>query len=130
MSGNVAFTHKNCFDGAAAALIFHLKFPKAEIIEWEHGESIPAAESFSGKGVYMLDITMDTEVIEEIAKHAAYVTIVDHHPKAIEQAKRGFSRKNIHIVTPPNGNTASGAMLTLRYLFGTIAPQIEWVSLS
>lgn len=128
MSGNIALIHKNCFDGNAAGLIFHRKFPKAEILEWEYGDPVPTYESFRDRGVYLLDLTMDTEVIEAIAEYAAYVTIIDHHPKALRQAESGFTRKNIHIVTPTGGNTASGAMLALRYFFGTIATQIEWIS--
>ena len=122
----VGIYHANCFDGSMAAAIFLKCFPNARVFAYEYGDDLWALldevlSAATDIEYYLLDITLDDQDLERLADHSPdnIVTVIDHHPKAIYQAKRalkGCFDSRIVFITQCQDDPASGAQLAWRYL--------------
>jgi oligoribonuclease NrnB/cAMP/cGMP phosphodiesterase (DHH superfamily) len=72
--------HKDCADGFTAAWSFWKIFPNWEYYPAKHGD--PPPTNIKNREVYMVDFSYKKPVIEEMAKEAKYITIIDHHKSA------------------------------------------------
>lgn len=136
--------HANCFDGTMAAAIFECanqsrgRVFDAEYQKFDYDRDIGGVEKFRDKYLFVLDMTLPTEVLNEIATVAKSVIVIDHHPKAREQAsaKReapGSFADNVQFVTDSDIFRQSGAQLTWNYFFFGAETQpnvVRWVGKS
>lgn len=145
MAKYLVFFHANCFDGtlAAAVYIHYLRHLEAALsdykfIAWDYKEEITDFAQFEGCNVTLLDLTFREEAFEEVARLAAKVTVIDHHPRAhrqVEQYKVNPTPKlrelmrNVTFITDSEDNKQAGAPLTFRYLFPRrILPDVvRWI---
>ena len=71
--------HKNCpsKDGFAAAFAAWLKFgDTADYLAADYGDPVP---DVTGRDVYILDVSFPEEVLAEMSRQAASLTLLDHH---------------------------------------------------
>lgn len=109
----IVYYHARCFDGLMAALIFKRSFPNAKFIAHEYGDEIELISDHRYRDVYLLDLTFDDDRLKAIENVANSVTIIDHHPRALEQhaSRELFSDTTTFFV----GDEKSGAQLTWEY---------------
>ncbi len=131
--------HGNCFDGSMAAAVFRhanglSQRYDAEYQPLDYGCAIVNFNKFDGRDVFFLDITLPTEVLNEIAAVANSVTVIDHHPKAREQAasritEPGIFAANVLFVTDSDDAPQSGAQLVWNfYMDGKPQPDcVRWI---
>lgn len=75
--------HANCTDGAGSALSAYLVFgDSAEYVPVQHGHAPPEMEE--GAMIYIVDFSYSAEILLEMAEHAAFIQILDHHKTAKE----------------------------------------------
>ena len=78
-----SYTTQPCADGFTAAWVAHRHLAKAnrtpELFRGVYG--FPPAD-VAGREVYLLDFTYPRAVVEEMAKTAKHITILDHHETA------------------------------------------------
>lgn len=73
--------HANCTDGFTAAWAVWKRFPECEFFPGKYGQTPP---DVSGKNVVMVDFSYKKSVIDEMAKTAKSILILDHHKSAAE----------------------------------------------
>ena len=75
--------HGNCFDGTAAAWVAS-KFlvGKINYVPCAYGDPVPAKPLYENKHVYVIDFSFPRNVMEEMAKLANSLTVIDHHKTA------------------------------------------------
>lgn len=79
---NVVLYHKGCNDGIASAAAAADKFGHDAIyIPYQYGEPLP---DLTDKTVYVLDLSLPPETIEELYDVVDAMVIVDHHKTAID----------------------------------------------
>lgn len=135
--------HKNCFDGTMSAAIL-LKYGEHNerwangintIVPCSYQDDIGDLSQYAGKDLWLLDMTFDVERLEALAAVAANVLVIDHHPKARNQAEAYFRAQsrpvpdNLQFITDTEENPQSGAQLVWNYLYGT-QPQpdcVRWI---
>lgn len=72
--------HDNCADGFAAAWVVWKHFGgNVELHPGKYGEAPP---DVTGREVYIVDFSYPSDVIKEMSKTAAHITIIDHHKTA------------------------------------------------
>ena len=142
------FYHRSCFDGTMAAAIFlehiqlnHLDREDFEFIAWEYGDPVP---DVSGYRVILLDLTFDDADLEIVKDTAAYVLVVDHHPRVHQQVAKyrsgapfnggeglrdTLSLMKVDFCTDSPDNPQSGAQLTWNFfLRGKEQPDfVRWI---
>lgn len=94
-----------------AATIAKAVHPNANFIDYEYGDELPDSSTFRNKHLYLLDMTFDTIQLEQLLDVAAFITVIDHHPKAIQQRDL-IQGRNITLFV---GDDKSGAQLTWEY---------------
>lgn len=84
----IIITHKNCWDGAAAAWAAGTHFLHAnrpyQVFYCQYGDTPPSKEILSGKDVYILDFSFPKNVLLEIQRQARSLLVLDHHHTAKE----------------------------------------------
>jgi len=75
--------HKSCLDGFTSAWVVRNYFDKVNFHGGTYGET-PPWSIIDGRDVIMVDFSYKRPVIEEIAKRARSVLILDHHKTAEE----------------------------------------------
>lgn len=131
--------HSNCFDGSMAAAVFRhanglSQRYDAEYQPLDYGFAIVNFNKFDGRDVFFLDITLPTKVLNEIAAIANSVTVIDHHPKAREQAASQRTEPstfaaNVLFVTDNDDAPQSGAQLVWNFYMNAV-PQpdcVRWI---
>lgn len=113
----IVIYHKNCADGFAAAWVFHRYFDAPiDFHPGVYGEDPP---DVTDRTVFLVDFSYPVEVVEEMARTAGRVVLIDHHVTAINALKPLLDAGIIegHISTEH-----SGAMLAWTYLHGEYKP--------
>ena len=82
MTPDLVLYHANCPDGFAAAWAIWKKFPSALFVPVDHGQPLPVNPT--GRSVLIVDFSYPKPVLEEIAKTASAVQVLDHHITAKE----------------------------------------------
>lgn len=87
---NLVLFHKNCTDGRMSGFLLHLYFritnqlEDTEFLEFQYGDAIP---DFTGKDVYVVDLSIKPEILQvEISKAKSFL-MLDHHKSAIQDYK-------------------------------------------
>lgn len=117
----VVFYHKNCFDGLMSAVIAFERMVHGKVsvsplmLPYEYGDTLPSLDTFTDRRVYLLDLTFDTGTLIDIAWRASEVTVIDHHPKAIQQFKRREEFPNNITFFVDTEGSKSGCQLTWEY---------------
>lgn len=81
MSNVLIITHGNCRDGFCAAWVCYRKYPTAEFIHSNYGESTPDVK---GRDVIMVDFSYPRDVLEQMKADANSLLVLDHHKTAKE----------------------------------------------
>ena len=77
MSNNVVIYHGGCADGFAAAWCFYVWDSEATFWYGVHSKN-KRPPNVKNKNVYIVDFSYSLETMEQIAKDALSVTILDH----------------------------------------------------
>jgi uncharacterized protein len=114
MTRPLCIYHGLCADGFTAAWVVwkfygegHVDFHAAK-----HGESPPEVDD---REVYIVDFSYPRPVIEEMARHAKKLTVIDHHITAAQDLE-GFIR-NDGFVDGVFAMDTSGCLLTWEWFF-------------
>lgn len=83
MSKMLCIYHGNCADGFTAAWVVRKAMGEA-FVEFHPGVYQDPAPDVTGRHVLLVDFSYKRPVLEEMAKVAASITILDHHKSAIE----------------------------------------------
>ena len=115
--------HANCTDGFCAAWVAHKALEDGtEYLPAQYGDPIPSADKLLGRSVFILDFSWKRPQLEEMAKHAGHITILDHH-KTAEADLKGIEAElpDVQCIFDMG---RSGARLAWDYWFGgrTIVP--------
>lgn len=137
------FFHKNCFDGTMAAAVMVLKVCQSDLWKREETKFIPCSytddigdlDQYVNTRVLILDMTFDSERLEQLCRVASDVLVIDHHPKARAQVIEYFDLRtrpvppNLHFCTDTESNPRSGAQLTWDYFFDPAAQPdcVRWI---
>lgn len=122
---NLVIFHANCYDGFAAAQVVHDRWPSIELVNFygaTYGEKhIP---DVTGKVVLMVDFSYKRPIMEEMAKKAKSIQVIDHHETAaaeLAQFSVGSKYPNVEVVFDMDH---SGCVLTWMHLYqGAIIPK-------
>lgn len=109
--------HAGCPDGNGAAFAFYKKFGRTGVTYHAMKHADKFALDVTGKDVYMADLALKRNVINEIIAKANSLTILDHHISEYEELKdlECYNFSSNH----------SGAMMSWMYLFPNIpAPKM------
>lgn len=117
--------HGNCADGFTAAYIIWSKHPDWEFYPGVYGQEPP---DVAQRDVYMVDFSYKAHVIEQMAKHAYSITILDHHKSAEAdlsnewQLNRDIHNCDVNILFDMN---KSGARLVWEHFYTDVeAPRL------
>lgn len=113
--------HSNCTDGWCSAWLCHLVWPDAEFVHANYGWKPP---DVTDKDVLIVDFSYDRDVLEEMAKKAATIKVLDHHETA-ERNLEGLTYCTFDL-------SKSGAHMTWDHLVGEglLKPYELWPILS
>lgn len=114
MSDNVVIYHGGCTDGFTAAWCFYVMDPDATFWYGVHGKNKRPPEGVKGKDVYIVDFSYPLDVMEDLAKRARSVTILDHHASALPVEALIYSGT----IKGKIDTSRSGAALAFEYVFG------------
>ncbi len=96
--------HKSCIDGFGAAFALWKVVPEAMFVSAHYGHEPPNVD---GKRVAIVDFSYPRDVLEDMARRAEALIILDHH-KTAQEALEGFPNAIFDM-------TQSGAMLTHKW---------------
>ncbi len=124
MSKLYVIYHKNCPDGFGAALVLHEYFVTEQnmpvhFIPAGHGDALPDCD---GSDVYLVDFSYPRKVMEELAKRAKQVTVIDHHISAeedLEGLDKAFGNVDLHF-----DQHHSGAVLSWKFFYQRPVPKL------
>ena len=77
---NICIYHNNCLDGFAAA--WAVRYALADNVEFYKGIHQQAPPDVTGLDVFLVDFSYKKDVLENMLKTAASITILDHHISA------------------------------------------------
>lgn len=104
-----------CADGFGAAWAIRQKWPKCEFMPAQYGDEPPET---SGKHVLIVDFSYPGPVLEEMAKFAASVVVLDHHKTAMEDLA---ALLEVKVIQGEFDMSKSGARLAWEYAWGPAA---------
>lgn len=84
----ICFYHADCFDGFASAWVVYRAHKEGVLqgeIEFQAINYHQSLSNYEGKDVIMVDFSVKPEALEEMAKKASSVLIIDHHKSAIQR---------------------------------------------
>ncbi|MAD98892.1 MAG: phosphohydrolase [Flavobacteriaceae bacterium] len=126
MSKNICIYHKNCADGFGSAWVVNQAMQEAgetcEFIPASYGDETP--ENVEGANIYIVDFSYPRDQLIELAKKAQFVTVIDHHEKAINDIGPDKLAPNMGLLLDSgysgvgltwqffNGNSVMPALLT------------------
>ncbi len=84
---DVVLYHAECLDGFGAAWAIWKKFPSATFTPVKHG--LPPPSGLAGKKIVIVDFSYPRPVLEDLARDAASLLVLDHHVTA-EKALAGL----------------------------------------
>ena len=87
MIPDLVLYHAECTDGFGAAWAIWKRYPSAEFIPADHG--FPPPVSCAGRRVVIVDFSYSRPILEEMAKEATALQVLDHHITA-QEALRGL----------------------------------------
>lgn len=113
----ICIYHDNCLDGFGARWAFydrvvrHMDKVTRESVEWVPAQYGNTPPDVTGAWVVILDFSYRREVIDEMAKVANTITIIDHHKTAVEDLTHPDWGKpsNVNLILDLN---KSGCVLT------------------
>jgi len=112
----IVLYHAKCLDGFGSAYAAWEKFgDTATYIPISYGDPAPQVHN---RAVYILDFSFKREVMQEIAKSARSVTLIDHHKTAQENILHIDNVKTIFNMQK------SGAVLSWEYFHTTEVPPL------
>lgn len=76
---DIVIYHDPCLDGFTAAWAVHKRWPEAEYVGRNYGQAAP---EILGKHVLIVDFSYKRTEIEELARGAASIVVLDHHKTA------------------------------------------------
>ncbi len=135
-------THKNCTDGCCSKAIFKTKFGEnASYLELDHAnldinkdsnaqKNIDFILSHNNSEVYIADLCLNTEMLNQLLINNNKVVVLDHHESSIPYVEHFENRIingekiNIHINFSKD-NTKSGSLLSWNYLYPDIEPPMS-----
>ncbi|MDH5548056.1 MAG: DHHA1 domain-containing protein [Gammaproteobacteria bacterium] len=115
----ICIYHGGCTDGFGAAFAVWKKFGDA--VEYHKGVYGYAPPDCTGHDVYIVDFSYKRDVMEQIARVANSVTVLDHHKTAREDLE-GLLESGV--VRGEFDMGRSGAVITWQYLHDTPVPQL------
>jgi oligoribonuclease NrnB/cAMP/cGMP phosphodiesterase (DHH superfamily) len=109
--------HGGCADGTGAAVAAYYAFGEAaEYRPSSYSDPPPPVEDIRGRDVFILDFSFSRPAIEEIARSARSLLVIDHHKTA---AERLGGMPNVVI-----DQSHSGAYLAWRHFVGESVPSL------
>lgn len=80
------FFHDNCVDGSAAAALFKLRFPGAQLhaCQYDRAEDVEAFRGCEHDEVYVVDFSFPRSICDEVFLKSKMV-VLDHHASAVEK---------------------------------------------
>ncbi|MFV2004738.1 MAG: phosphohydrolase, partial [Gammaproteobacteria bacterium] len=110
MPKKLCIYHNNCLDGFGAAwVVRHALGEGVEFYKGIHQQQPPEA---SGRDVFLVDFSYKKDVLENMLKTAASITILDHHISAEKDLSALLDAGKIQGLFDMN---KSGAMLTWQW---------------
>lgn len=100
--------HSKDWDGVMSGAIARIKFPKAKMLGWNYGDTVPSLEEYDT--IYMADITFPKEVMEQ---NYNKMVLIDHHAPTLKTLQLAEFKHCYCDMT----NTYSAAYLTYKYCF-------------
>lgn len=88
--------HNKDLDGICSGAILHMEFPKAQLIGYDYGQSFDVNSIEEGEDVFMADVSMPMDMMEEIAIRSGQFVWIDHHVSAMKDFKSHFSDWRLH----------------------------------
>lgn len=76
--------HRGCFDGFCAAWVLRKKYPDAEFVTANYGETPPDVK---GRNVIVADFSYPRATLEQMRKDSTSLVVLDHHKTAEEELK-------------------------------------------
>ena len=119
--------HGNCADGFGAAWVVRKYFDGD--VDFHLGVYGQAPPDVTGRHVIIVDFSYKRTVLEEMAKHAKSITVLDHH-KTAQEDLAGYPRPLRYMIPPPGieaefDMARSGAGLAWDYFFpGSPRPKL------
>lgn len=111
--------HANCCDGMGAAWSVHHALKDTHDIEFHAATYQVEPPEVAGKNVVIVDFSYKREVMEQMAKVAKSITVIDHH-KTAEAELTPLLESGL--ITGVFDMTKSGAMLTWEVFHGDAQP--------
>lgn len=118
MSKRICVYHSSCADGFAAAWVVWRFFDCAnypDAIEFWPAKYGDQAPDCTGKEIYIVDFSYPLETMQEIAKTAKLVVLLDHHKTAIEAL--GSWRADTRVIDGKLDASKAGCQLTWEWFF-------------
>ena len=112
MIPDLVLYHAECTDGFGAAWAIWKRYPEAEFVPANHGHPPPI--SCAGRKVVIVDFSYSRPILEDMAKQAAALQVLDHHITA-QAALNGLPYVHFDLNT-------SGAVLAWEWAHGTPVP--------
>ena len=109
---DVVLYHAECTDGFGAAWAIWKRFPKAVFQAVKHG--YPPPKNLGGRHIVIADFSYPRPILEELARDAASLQVLDHHVTA-QQALAGLPYAYFDL-------KKSGAVLAWEWAHQTPAP--------
>ncbi len=106
--------HGGCDDGFGAAWTIWALNADWEFYPGVHGIGPPAV---LGREVYLVDFSYSREVLEQMAREAARITVIDHHDTAERALSAPFEGPDMCPVEVVFDQRHCGAVLTWRYFY-------------
>jgi len=116
MSNLLCIYHANCADGFGSAWVFRRAFRNTEFYPGAYQDPPP---DVTNRDVYMVDFSYKRHAVEQMARQARSITILDHHKSAIEDL---MPLVNGGIISAVFDINRSGAMITWDYFFHGESP--------
>src|SRR5207244_5341732 len=94
MIPDLVLYHAECTDGFGAAWAIWKRYPSAEFIPADHG--LPPPVSCAGRRVVIVDFDYPRPILEEMAKEASEVQVIEKHITD-QEAVRGLPYLNCYL---------------------------------
>lgn len=83
---DICIYHKHCLDGFAAAWAVNKRWPGVEMRPCNYGELVPD-QGIAGKHILIVDFSFKPKILEDMARKAASILVLDHHKTAQDDLK-------------------------------------------
>ena len=90
---NHIYYHSKDLDGLTSGAILKEKFPNAQLSGYHYGE--PFDTRYYNQNIVMADVTLEPEMLFELAKNCQSFTLIDHHVSAYDKIMKFAEQNNI-----------------------------------